>query len=472
MGKKNRERRAAKAKTRAKARAQATSRHRGPGSRGRGSAPPGSGAADPNWSSPHGEPLYSPAQAAFGAVVFTAQHQARHGEPPPEGLRRLASLPEANLHRAVEEVLLTQVAGVWDNGWQPAELHRQARLACATAPAARLVAAATAADHLSRDPESLDPRWRDQLDQLDLPVVARRHGWVARWLRDVDLDNQRAIRAMVDAVASTWVPVLDQLIPPPGGCRTHSATQERTRPAGTTSDPILERIRGLLAKAESTGFEAEALAFTAKAQELMTRHAVDAAMVAEGTRGQGRGEGDAPVAVRVPIDAPYADAKSLLLQVVAEAGRCRAVFHNGLSMSTVAGFAGDLAGVELLFTSLLVQAQTALAAAGEAAAPGARTRRASFRSAFFVSFASRIGERLNQVNDQVFAEVEAERGGAFLPVLASRADAVDDYLDAHFGELSSGRVRAGYDAAGWARGRQAADDAQLAFADLVEAVSG
>lgn len=468
MGKRNRERRAARARTRAKARAgKATPHPRGYGSRPPGSGDAGPGGTDPNWSSP-GEPLFSPARAAFASVVITAQEQARHGAPPPEGLRRLASLPAASLHRAVEEVLLTQVAAVWDNGWQPAELHRQARLACASAPAARLVATSIAADHLGRSADTLDPRWQEQLTPLDLPTVAQRHGWVARWCRDTGLDADRTIRAMVDAVASTWVPVLDVLIPPPGGSGTRAPTGEPGRPAGAAPDPILDRIRGLLAKAESTEFEAEALAFTAKAQELMTRHAVDAAMVAAGSRA--RGEGEVPVAIRVPVDAPYADAKSLLLQVVAEAGRCRAVFHTGLSLSTVAGFAGDLASVELLFTSLLVQAQAALAAAGETAAPGARTRRASFRSAFFVSFAQRIGQRLTQVNDQVFAEVEAERGGAFLPVLASRAGVVDDYVDAHFGKLSSGRVRAGYDAAGWSQGRQAADDAQLAFADLPESV--
>ena len=54
------------------------------------------------------------------------------------------------------------------------------------------------------------------------------------------------------------------------------------------TDAVLARIRQLLAKAESTTFEAEALAFTAKAQELMTRHAIDAALVHDTAAGPPR----------------------------------------------------------------------------------------------------------------------------------------------------------------------------------------
>ena len=42
---------------------------------------------------------------------------------------------------------------------------------------------------------------------------------------------------------------------------------------------VLDRVRGLLTKAESTEFPAEAEALTAKAQELMARHSIEQAMV-------------------------------------------------------------------------------------------------------------------------------------------------------------------------------------------------
>ena len=230
---------------------------------------------------------------------------------------------------------------------------------------------------------------------------------------------------------------------------------------------MLVRIRALLAKAESTTFEAEAMAFTAKAQELMTRHAIDASLLQNGA-----GSDEQPVMVRLPVDAPYADVKSLLLQTVAEVGRCRAVFHSGLAMSTVVGFAADVPAVELLFTSLLLQAQTALADTAARAPAGTRTRSQSYRSAFLLAYTERIGDRLQETNDEVFAEVEAEKGGAFLPVLRSRDAAVDDHLAERFGELTTGRVRGGYDAAGWAGGRTAADNARLHAGELTEAATG
>lgn len=168
------------------------------------------------------------------------------------------------------------------------------------------------------------------------------------------------------------------------------------------------------------------------------------------------------------IDAPYADIKSLLLQTVAEQSRCRSVFHVKLDLSTVMGFPADVAGVEVLFTSLLLQAQTALADAARRAPAGTRTRSQSYRSAFLVAYTDRVGDRLRQGNEAVLAGVAAERGGAFLFVLRARSAVVDDFRSARFGETVSSRVRGGFDAAGWAGGRIAADNAQRSLGDLDE----
>ena len=68
------------------------------------------------------------------------------------------------------------------------------------------------------------------------------------------------------------------LQPPP---KEWDASGPRRRSSGgTVGEPkMLARIRALLAKAEATTFVEEADAFTAKAQELMARHAIDAAAV-------------------------------------------------------------------------------------------------------------------------------------------------------------------------------------------------
>lgn len=461
MGKNNKARRAARARSRAKARSQ---RQRDAGATGSGRRTgPGNGSG---WRPPaDGEPLFTQAETARHLLVFSAQ--AQHGDERfgIDGPGRLETLPAGVVDREAEAILLDQVDALWAGGWQPAELHRQGKLGCAAAPGGRLVSLAIANDHAGRRSVTLDQRWIAQIDALGLPAANGRAGWVPRWAAAEGLDRPRALATVVDVLANVlYLPRLDPILPPPGSAA--SARGESCTGAGgalgAETDPFLERIRNLLAKAESTSFEAEATALTAKAQELMTRHAIDAARV----HGPATDRSEQPVAIRIPVDPPYVDAKSLLLQTVAEAGRCRSVFHMNLAMSTVVGFADDVAAVELLFTSLLVQAQSALAHTAKQAAAGTRTRSQPYRSAFLLAYTERIGERLREINEAVFAEVESESGPSFLPVLRSRSAAVDDFMTERFGEMSSSRVRGGYDVAGWAGGRIAADSAQLNFGDL------
>ena len=124
-------------------------------------------------------------------------------------------------------------------------------------------------------------------------------------------------------------------------------------------------MRALLAKAESTSFPEEAEALTAKAQELMSRHAVDRALVDAAAAGA-----TSAVGRRLGLDDPYAGAKSLLLSEVAEANGCRSVWSKDLGFATVFGQEADIDSVELLFTSLLGQATAAMTAAVTGRLPG------------------------------------------------------------------------------------------------------
>ncbi|MGC1512510.1 MAG: DUF2786 domain-containing protein [Acidimicrobiales bacterium] len=457
MGKNSKARRAARAKSRAQ-------RGNGPSSWGTNENP---GSRRPPWTGDDDGSRFTETEDARGLLWLTAQARHRRDGFAPNGLSRLARMAPDVVDRAAEAVLLDEVSSVWIRGWQPSELHRRARLGSPTAAVARLVHLAMATDHVGRRSVTLDQRWISQIEGLDLPAVNGREGWVGRWLHLEGLDRTTAVAGMVDALAGLMqLPTLDPLLPLPGSAGSRPRAAPSSRPvgdAGAETNPILDRIRALLAMAESTTFEAEATAFTAKAQALMTRHAIDAALL-QGRTGQNN---EHPVTIRVPIDAPYADAKSFLLQTVARAGRCRSVFDPDLSWSSVVGFAGDLAGVELLFTSLLLQAQTALTDAAKRAPAGTRTRSRQYRSAFLVAYAGRIGDRLSEINEAVFAEVEAEHGSAFLPVLHSRSAEVDDVVAERFGELTNSRVRGGYDPAGWAEGRSAADRARLNFGELV-----
>jgi hypothetical protein len=215
---------------------------------------------------------------------------------------------------------------------------------------------------------------------------------------------------------------------------------------------MAERVRALLAKAESTEFPEEAEALTAKAQELIARHSIDRALLEDdaGTEVVGR---------RVLLDDPYADAKAMLLAEVAVANRCRAVQTEGLGFSTVFGLASHLDAVDLLYASLLTQATAAMVAAGKGAG-GASRRQPSYRRAFLVAYAVRIGERLAAATGEAVDAARVEHGDRLLPVLAAQDAAVDAAVDEAFSDLVSKQLRR-LNAAGFVAGREAADRARL-----------
>lgn len=373
-------------------------------------------------------------------------------------LAALGRWPRDAVLAAAESLASGQVDRLWTHGWQPSELYRHGRVGRHRAQVRRLIEVTVAGDCARRlaSDEPLGPGWRHQAELVAADQRVPGHGWLARWIAPLDLTDATAYELVADALlALLTLPGIDAVSPPereglPGHLR------------GTaSSDSLLRRIRNLLAKAESTEFEAEAIAFTSKAQELITKHAIDAAVLT------GEQSSTAvPVMVRVPIDPPYVDAKSLLLQTIASATRCRALFMPQVMSSTVVGFETDLAAVELLFASLLVQAQQAMVAAGGASAPGSTTRSRDFRATFLLAYATRIGERLEEVNEHVYATTSSS-SSLFLPVLAARQDAVADVVATRFGELREDRVR-GTDPAGWLSGRLAADQARLTSGVLDE----
>jgi hypothetical protein len=282
------------------------------------------------------------------------------------------------------------------------------------------------------------------------------------------------------------------LLPLPGTARV--ATTERTAPAGTAGtaagaaagpagsagqadERMLSRIRALLAKAEATEYAEEAEALSARAQELMAKYSIDQALLAAES-----GRKDAPSGRRIAVDNPYEAPKTSLLQAVATANRCRVVWSKEVGLATVVGFEADLDAVELLFTSLLVQASAAMLHAGSRQDAYGRSRTRAFRQSFLVSYAIRIGERLAQAAEHATREAAAEQeaaagqpagdvagagsarntGTALVPFLAARQQAVDDAVDELFGgTLRRGRSVRVTDAEGWASGRAAADLASL-----------
>src|SRR4029077_16640045 len=167
--------------------------------------------------------------------------------------------------------------------------------------------------------------------------------------------------------------VLEPLLPLPGTARpTAEATaREHAVPA---DERLLGKIRALLAKAESTEFAEEAEALSARAQELMAKYSIDHALLAAQS-----GDREEPSGRRIPVDSPYEEPKGTLLNVIALVNRCRAVWSKDVGLMTVVGFPADLDAVELLFTSLLLQANTAMLRAGGKKDEFGRSRTRAFR---------------------------------------------------------------------------------------------
>ena len=220
---------------------------------------------------------------------------------------------------------------------------------------------------------------------------------------------------------------------------------------------MLGKVRALLQKAESTEFPQEAEALTARAQELISRYNLDEALVEAGLGGV-RPDGRA-----VAVAHPYAGPKAMLLHVVAEANRCRSVWHRERGEATVLGFPADLVAVELLFTSLLVQATSAMLQAGSRQDSSGRSRTKSFRHSFLSAYALRIGERLKEATERAVRE---NPSAELRPVLASRNAEVERSVAERFPRLRRYRGGSPTNTDGWLHGRAAADQAALGQAEL------
>lgn len=424
-------------------------------------------------------------QAADAVADAVAAVCSGHDDAYARVLTKLASERTPLWTRAVSrylaEVLRMAVARAWRAGWQPAELPRHVGRELA-AQHASMAADVIARQARGYSAASIDVRWGAQVAAVCAePVDAADGDYLGAWQQ-----RSNAVGGLRDTIATAvevlhllqHLPVLEQLLPLPGTVQAaaarHPVPGKPAGAAGQADERILGRIRALLAKAEATEFAEEAEALSARAQELMARYSIDQALLAAGS-----GSRDAPVGRRIPVDGPYEDPKTSLLQAVAMANRCRVVWSKEVGLATVIGFPADLDSVELLFTSLLVQANAAMLRAGSRQDAYGRSRTRAFRQSFLVSYSIRIGERLAEAAEHATEEAVAEReraaaergeapaaagssGTALVPFLAARRQAVDDAVDDMFGgTLRRGRGLRATDEEGWISGRAAADLASL-----------
>ena len=363
--------------------------------------------------------------------------------------------------------LLIALTDAYERGWQPADVMHVTRRALGKDSTA--VTAATLLYHyrVTGAAERAPLTWVHQIDQ-----IVERESAAAQFAAGLPPDcDSTAFGAALDAsgwhlgenestaMTLLWLelPRVTELCAPPSRW---PRTRLESAPAAAdeTADPkVLNKVRGLLAKAEATEFVEEAETFTAKAQELMTRYAISAALLHAAAPGS-----PAVRSRRIHLDNPYVEEKVHLLTAIGDANRVRTVWFDKFGIATVVGSPLDLDQVDLLFTSLLVQATRAMQESSPPGKRGARTT--SFRKAFLFGFAVRIGQRLAESASRATAEaaVDADvRIDDLLPVLAARTAAVDAEFDRLFPSTRASRSRT-VDAAGWHAGQSAADDASLA----------
>jgi hypothetical protein len=358
---------------------------------------------------------------------------------------------QAQVDRCVHGFLTSLVRAAWERGWTPADVvqHGRRQLDPGVEP---LLLAAISSEHKAYRSATIDPRWLDQLTDLgisppftDLSLTA----WAAaeRVGRYLTLHHALSLAGFLQAL-----PILARICPLPG-----ASSVRRRAPAGPVNGKMLARIRGLLAKAEVTEFPDEAEALSGKAQELMAKFSLDRALV------------EADPAVEIPddssarrlwVDTPYVSAKAQLVGAVASANRCRTVVIDELAVVTVVGAEFDLQLTEILSTSLLVQANRAMLAAGKQIGRRGESRTRSFRQSFLMAYAQRIGERLQAsaaASQAAVPEADADR---LLPVLTKREEQVDALFTKLFPNTTTRRTRI-TNGAGWEAGLTAADQAQL-----------
>jgi hypothetical protein len=342
----------------------------------------------------------------------------------------LVTYPPAQVATAAGQALERGVTDAWQRGWLPYDLVQTVSRSL-TDVEVSLVVSAVAAENQTYAPATIHPRWQHQLTETGVSVWwDPSRPWLTQWAdRDSHTQVETLAHTIVLLAHLLRLTRLPLILPLPGTARASAVSNMGV------DHKVLARVRALLAKAESTPYPHEAESLTAKAQELMNRHAFSRALLDVTPQ--------SATSQRLWLDNPYLSAKYQLVNVIADANRSRAVFYRDLGLVAMVGEELDLDIIELLTTSLLVQATRAMAAQ--------KSRTRSFRHAFLMAYAERIGERLRSgppADDRL------------LPVLARRKAAVEELFGSMFAGARTKSVSVS-NAAGWGAGRAAADHANL-----------
>ena len=365
--------------------------------------------------------------------------------------------------------MLHALADAYERGWQPLDVihvtERESDRRDGPHAITAVLFHALAGQARDRAPDD----WLEQLDSLAEREPSS--SATAKELFDQDPGGatleQHLLMNGVDVTSLTrlWrlFPDWPKLCEPPSAWPTNARTRRPRasgQPGANGADApdakVLGRIRGLLAKAESTDFPDEAESLTAKAQELITRYAIDSALLHRFDSGYDY----SVTGKRVHLDNPYLKEKVQLLTEIGQVNSVRTVWAEKMAIATVVGTPADVEQVELLYTSLLIQATRAMQSTDSRHTSQST---AAFRRAFLLGYAVRIGQRMSEARENATEGSAKDAGmsmGELVPVLAARDAAVDHQFDKLFPQTKKSRSRS-VNAAGWHAGTAAADEARL-----------
>lgn len=252
----------------------------------------------------------------------------------------------------------------------------------------------------------------------------------------------------------------------------------------SSTDPRMSKILALLAKAESTTFPEEAKSYMSKAQELMTRWAIDDAMLAGASTEQigtitklhiemDANEYKAPRTAILSALCRYNDVKIILDgwswyvdDESKKSGRRR------VTGVTMVGFERDLKFCETIWASLLIQAEREFNTDKvqeqmreemdwEEIRPNQRGGfRIKYHNSFMRGFSNGLDRQLAEARRLTRVEAEKVHGDSMAIVLVSRENAVAKAYEDMFPDARKTRSSAGYgsaaaEGAGRAAGRRA-----------------
>lgn len=200
-----------------------------------------------------------------------------------------------------------------------------------------------------------------------------------------------------------------------------------------------------------------------RAMALMAAHGVDEMMISSRKAAQT----DELIRYRIPMTDPYSREKMMLAAAIGRALGCRSTYkYRGRAVSSITffGFRSDIKRVELLYTSLLLQAVRAVRQERPRwwAPTAAETR--SFRKNFLAGFANRVETRLMLAeqaarDDYDREHTNAEAGTAL--VLSTRTTQVNRFYEGEIDGVKFTKSRARHGGDGSYEGRRAGEEADL-----------